>query len=51
MFLQYVPDAPAPPGSPYQSRAYIELKDATDCLVPWVPSQSDLLAVDWEVLP
>lgn len=48
MWLQLVRDEPAPPGSPFQRRAFIEMKDASDCLVPWVPSQTDLIAVDWE---
>ena len=32
---------------PYQ--AYIAMKTADDTVVPWICSQSDLLATDWEV--
>lgn len=49
MWIQLVRDEPAPPGSPFQRRAFIEMKDASNCLVPWVPSQTDLIAVDWEL--
>ena len=30
-------------------RSYIELKDATDWLVPWLASQTDILARDWKI--
>lgn len=49
MWVQLVRDQPGPTGSPFQSRAFLEMKDSSDCLVPWVPSQTDLLAVDWEL--
>ncbi len=32
------------------TRPYIFMKTADDQLVPWVASQSDLLAVDWRVV-
>jgi hypothetical protein len=32
---------------PYQ--AYVAMKTAQDTVVPWLCSQSDLLATDWEV--
>lgn len=32
------------------SRPYIYMKTADDMLVPWVASQSDLLAEDWEIV-
>ncbi len=31
-------------------RPYIEMKDAQDMLVPWLASQTDLLADDWELV-
>jgi hypothetical protein len=31
-------------------RPYIEMKDAQDMLVPWLASQTDMLAVDWEIV-
>lgn len=37
-------------GTYVQVRPYITLKTADDGLVPWVASQTDLLAEDWEVL-
>ena len=33
---------------PYQ--AYIAIKAADDTVVPWVPSQSDVLAEDWKIV-
>ena len=32
-------------------RAYIAMKTAQDDVVPWVASQTDLLADDWMVVP
>lgn len=29
---------------------YITMKTADDCIVPWLASQTDLLAEDWEIL-
>ncbi len=34
-------------GKEYGRRPYIYMKDATDCLVPWLASQTDILAEDW----
>ena len=31
------------------TRPYLYLKNAQDDLVPWVPSQGDLFAEDWEM--
>lgn len=31
----------------YPRRAFLEMKDATGQLVPWLASQTDLLAEDW----
>ena len=30
---------------------YIAINTAKDCVVPWVPSQTDMLAEDWYTLP
>lgn len=30
---------------------YIYMKPANGTLVPWVASQTDLLSLDWEILP
>lgn len=61
MFIYYVPAASykAQTGAakslwgedglvPYQ--AYIAMKTAQETVVPWFCSQSDLLAVDWEIV-
>lgn len=37
-------------GSP-MTRPFIFIKGASGELIPWLPSQADLLAEDWEVLP
>lgn len=34
----------------YPCRSYIEMKDATDWLVPWLASQTDILAEDWGIV-
>lgn len=34
----------------YPERAYIVMKDATDMFVPWLASQTDMLAEDWEIV-
>lgn len=46
-----------PPSSPFSSDAsdfehvpYIEIKTADNKFVPWVTSQMDVLAEDWEIL-
>jgi hypothetical protein len=63
MFLYYVPAASYPANRntlgtlrgvfpddmvPYQ--AYIAMKTAQDTVVPWLASQSDVLADDWRVI-
>ena len=63
MFVYYVPSAKYPSKGnklgtmdglfkddlvPYQ--AYIAMKTADNTVVPWLCSQSDLLATDWEVM-
>ena len=49
-----VPEKPyytlEPAGKAYGVRPYIYMKAADDMLVPWTASQSDVLAVDWEVV-
>ena len=42
------PDASEQPT--YPCRAYLEMKDATDHLVPWLASQTDVLAEDWSIV-
>ena len=39
-----------PDGHTYRRRPYIYMKTANDELVPWVASQTDILADDWMVL-
>jgi hypothetical protein len=34
----------------YPQRAFIQMKDAQDNVVPWLASQTDMLADDWTVL-
>jgi hypothetical protein len=58
MFLYYVPAASYPPsteiaketfnGEPVPYGAYIAMKTAQGNVVPWLASQTDLLADDWE---
>lgn len=60
MFLYYVPSASYPPSTdiakeafggqdvPYS--AYIAMKTAQGNVVPWLASQTDVLAEDWELL-
>lgn len=31
--------------------AYIAMKTAQNNVVPWLPSQTDVLAEDWEIIP
>lgn len=38
-----------PEGTVVGYRAHIDMRDATGCCVPWLASQTDLLAEDWEV--
>jgi len=46
MYLELqIPDAPSKMTLPY-----VYMKTATDDLVPWLCSQTDLLADDWEIV-
>ena len=60
MFLYYVPKATYPAhtaaarghfGDRVPYRDYIAMKTVQDDAVPWVASQTDILANDWEELP
>lgn len=55
MWLFYVPaeacQVPHKFGSGYPVMASIWMKTADDKIVPWLCSQSDALATDWEVIP
>jgi hypothetical protein len=61
MFLYYVPAstfivnrAPLlgiyPEGTAVDYRAHIDMKTADGTCVPWLASQTDMLASDWEVV-
>ena len=60
MFLYYVPAAAYPPctdvareafgGEPVPYGAYIAMKTAQGNVVPWMASQTDMLAEDWIIL-
>lgn len=39
-----------PEGTPIDYRPHIDMKTADGQVVPWVASQSDLLATDWDVV-
>ncbi len=39
-----------PAGTPIDYRPHIDMKTAQGDVVPWVASQSDLLAEDWQVV-
>lgn len=39
-----------PEGTKINYRAHVDMKTATDEIVPWLCSQSDLLATDWEIV-
>lgn len=47
---QYVA-AQIPDKGSKMSRPYLYLKNAQNDFVPWVPSQGDLFANDWAILP
>lgn len=59
MFLYYVPENMYQPttevakarfgGNPVPYRAYIAMKTVDNDVVPWVASQTDILAVDWQI--
>jgi hypothetical protein len=40
-----------PAGTAINYQPHIDMKTAQDTVVPWLASQSDLLADDWEVVP
>ena len=60
MFLYYVPENMYPPvtdvakarfgGNPVPYRAYIAMKTVDNDVVPWVASQTDVLAEDWRIV-
>lgn len=61
MYLYYVPDGRYKPCTEVaealvgedgrvQYGEYIAINTAKDCVVPWVPSQTDMLAEDWYTL-
>jgi hypothetical protein len=39
-----------PPGTVVNYRPHIDMKTADDKIVPWVASQTDVLAEDWVVI-
>jgi len=39
-----------PEGTVVKVRPYIVMKDAQGMLVPWLPSQTDMLADDWTIV-
>jgi hypothetical protein len=60
MFLVYVPadawaSSQVPAGKDPQGRAnrlpWIGMKTADGCFVPWLASQTDILAEDWSLAP
>lgn len=38
-----------PEGTEVQYHAHVDMKTADDQVVPWLCSQTDLLAIDWEI--
>lgn len=52
MWLAFMPggDSTLPDGSEFNSRPFIIMKTVNDELVPWVASQSDILADDWAIV-
>ena len=38
-----------PPGAMIDYHAHVDMKTATGEIVPWLCSQTDLLATDWEI--
>lgn len=53
MWVFYVPpeaaQVPHKFGGGYPVQAFLMMKTADDTIVPWLISQSDVLATDWEV--
>lgn len=39
-----------PEGTTIKYRAHLDIKSADGQIVPWAPSQTDVLADDWEVV-
>jgi hypothetical protein len=39
-----------PEGTEINYQSHIDMKTAQDTVVPWLASQSDVLAEDWEIL-
>ena len=44
------PQSVTPVEEQYPLLPYIQMKTADNCLVPWLASQTDMLAVDWMVV-
>ena len=40
-----------PAGTPIRYHAHIDMKTADDQIVPWLASQTDVLAEDWSTVP
>lgn len=40
----------SPDGHTYERNSYIYMKTAQNSVVPWLASQTDLLAEDWQVV-
>lgn len=39
-----------PEGTEINFRPHIDMRDAGGCVVPWLASQTDILADDWEIV-
>jgi hypothetical protein len=39
-----------PEGTEINYQPHIDMRTVQNTVVPWVPSQSDVLAIDWEVV-
>lgn len=53
MWLQLIPGGTMRtpcPESVYEAQPYIAMKTAQETIVPWLASQTDMLATDWEVV-
>lgn len=40
-----------PPGTEINYHAHIDMRTADGTIVPWLCSQTDMLAEDWEIVP
>lgn len=56
-FIRLVPDTPSnmdcesyPEGTDVSYRPHIDIKDSQGMCAPWLASQADMLAQDWEVV-